>query len=127
MKSLLLLHGAPLVLFYVFWFSLTSSTEEFHSKGNWFSPRWLGSYLAGYGLVLGWLWLSPRLWRFRFAIAGVVLGLIALVVWWRGTGHTGPIPSFLHNSGLSGGILIGCIVAWYRWTKGRSKPDGSDP
>ena len=126
MKSLLL-HGAPLVLFYVFWFSLTSSPEEFHSKGNWFSPRWLGSYLAGYGLVLGWLWLSPRLWRFRFAIAGVVLGLIALVVWWRGTGHTGSFLPFLDHGRLSGGFLIGCVITWCHWAKAQSEQEPSGP
>ena len=68
MKNRLLIDGTLLILFYVLWFTVVSSPEEFHSKESWFLPQGLGSYLVGYGLVIAGAWLSHRLWRFRSAI-----------------------------------------------------------
>jgi hypothetical protein len=127
MKNRLLLDGILLILFYVFWFTLASSPEEFHSKESWLSPQGLGSYLVGYGLVIVWAWLSPRLWRFRFVIAGTLVCLIALLVWWRGTGHSGSILPFLDKGRLSGGFLIGCVITWCHWAKGQSERERPDP
>ena len=127
MKSRLLFDGALLILFYVLWFTVASSPEEFHSKESWFSPQGLGSYLVGYSLVIAWAWLSPRLWRFRFAIAGTFIGLIALLVWWRGTGHTGSFLPFLDHGRLSGGLLVGCVITWCHWAKASSEQEPSSP
>ena len=127
MNTRLLFDGALLILFYVFWLTVASSPEEFHSREGWFSPQGLGSYLVGYGLVIAWAWLSSRLWHFRFAIVGTLICLTALLVCWRGTGHTGSILPFLDNGRLSGGLLIGCFIAWCHWAKAQSVKEPSDP
>ena len=127
MKERFFLDGMLLILFYVFWFTLASSPEEFHSEESWFSPQGLGSYFVGYGLVITCVWLSPRLWRFRFYITGTLTCLIALLVWWRGTGHTGSVLPFLDNGRLSGGLLIGCVITWCHSAKRQSEQERSDP
>ena len=123
MKSRLFLHGALLGLFYVCWYTLASSPDEFRSTGSWLAPRGLGSYLAGYGFVMAWVWLSHRLWRYRFAVAATVLGLIALLVWWRGGGHSGSILPLLDNGSCAAGLFVGCVIIWCHWNKGQSEQD----
>lgn len=121
MNSRLLGHGALLVVIYVCWFSLASSPDEFRSASSWLSPWGLGSYLFGYGLVMAWVWLSHRLWRYRFAVAGTLLGLIALLVWWRASGHTGSILPLLDNGSTAAGVVVGCVITWCDWKSRQSE------